>query len=1092
MKIIFYHFLLGLLFVCFLSASTAKTTTNITTDQSALLALRAHILIHPHQILTNNWSVSSSVCEWIGVTCGSHHYRVIGLNISNMGLSGLIPPQLGNLSFLVSLDISINNFHGELPHELAWLRRLRVLNLGANNLNGDLPPWLGSFHELEYLSLMNNSFTGLIPSAISNMSKLITLRFSYNSLQGHIEKEIFNISSLEIIDLTNNSLSGSLPDYICQHLRRLYWLTLAKNKLTGQMPSSFGQCSQLQILTLAYNNFTGVIPKEIGNMTALEVLYLGQNSLEGEIPKEIGNLTMLKSLAIGYNNITGVIPREMSNLHNLEALILQVNSLTGTVPSDIFNHSRIRSISIGRNQLSGNLPSTLGYGLPNLEQLFLDMNNFSGHMPESIANSSKLSSIELSQNKFTGSIPNSLGSLSLLELLNLSDNDFTSYSSSLELSFITSLVNCKYLRILGVSNNPLHGFLPASIGNLSTSVERLYAYGCKIRGNIPDGIGNLSSLIILSLYNNQLSGSLPSTVKDLQKLQQIDLHMNQLSKVALDFLCDLQNLGSLFLGQNQILGSIPKCLGNVTSLRTVYLDSNRLNSALPSSICNLKDLLELDLNSNSLTGSLPPEINNFRLATLIDLSMNHFSGEIPNTIGDMPNLQILSLSDNELQGLIPESVGNMFSLETLDLSANFLSGSIPMSMEKLQYLTYLNVSFNNLTGEIPSEGPFTNFTSEYFISNNALCGASRFHVPPCPTISPHKQRTKKVRLIIFVLLGVITVVVAMAFGFVYLRYRKRDNALTDQAGSSLIVTQERISYYKLFQATDGYNESNLLGTGSFGSVYRGILEDSRVVAIKVFNLQQEGAFKSFDAECEILRSLRHRNITKVISSCSNPEFKALILEFMPNGSLEKWLYNDSYFLDVMQRLDILIDVANALQYLHYEYSTPVIHCDLKPSNVLLDQAMVARVSDFGIAKLLGLEDSMTYTKTLPTLGYIAPEYGSEGFVSTKCDVYSFGIMTMEVFTRMNPNNEMFGENLSLKSWVNDSMPNALANIMDAKLIRESDEYFLVKMECISSIMKLALNCTRESPTERSNIKDVLVALKKIKLQVLGYTEGHKA
>ncbi|KAL3523121.1 hypothetical protein ACH5RR_015955, partial [Cinchona calisaya] len=806
------------------------------------------------------------------------------------------------------------------------------------------------------------------------------------------------------------------------------------------------------------------------------------------VPKEIGNLTMLTSLDFSENHITGSLPREISNLYNLEALNLQINNLTGVVPADIFNHSWIRSISLAGNQLSGNLPSTLGYGLPNLEKLFLNMNNFSGVIPESISNSSKLDSIELGDNKFSGSIPNSLGDLRLLELLSLDGNNFTNYdSSSQELSFITSLTNCKYLRVLQVGNNPLNGILPASIGNLS-AIEIFHASNCKIRGRIPDGIGNLTHLIKLGLASNQLSGSFPSTVKGLQKLQEIDLNTNKLSKINLDFVCGLRNLGTLYLGLNQISGSIPECLGNVTSLRTIYLGFNRLNSTLPANICNLKDLLELHLNSNSLSGSLPLEINNFKRATLIDLSMNHFSGDIPNTIGDMPSLQILSLADNELKGSIPQSIDNMFSLETLDLSRNFLSGSIPMSMEKLLYLTYFNVSFNNLSGEIPSRGPFTNFTGESFISNKALCGDNRFNVPPCPpSISPHKQTTKKVRLIIFVLLGVIIVVAAMAFGFVYLRYRKRDKVRNDQEDLSLIVTQERISYYKLFQATDGYNESNLLGAGSFGSVYRGILDDSRVVAIKVFNLQQEGAFKSFDAECEILRGLRHRNITKVISSCSNPEFKALVLELMPNGSLEKWLYTDNCFLDIMQRLDILIDVACALQYLHNEYLTPVIHCDLKPSNVLLDQVMVAHVSDFGIGKLLGLEDSMTYTKTLPTLGYIAPEYGSEGLVTTKCDVYSFGIMTMEVFTRMNPNNEMFGENLSLKSWVNDSMPNALANIIDAKLLRESDEYFLEKMECISSIMKLALNCTRESPTERSNIQDVLVALKKIKLQLLGYT-----
>ena len=192
---------------------------------------------------------------------------------------------------------------------------------------------------------------------------------------------------------------------------------------------------------------------------------------------------------------------------------------------------------------------------------------------------------------------------------------------------------------------------------------------------------------------------------------------------------------------------------------------------------------------------------------------------------------------------------------------------------------------------------------------------------------------------------------------------------------------ERISYFELLRATNGYNESNLLGAGNFGYAYRGTLDDGRAVAVKVFNLQVDGAFKSFDVECEVLRNLRHRNLTRVISSCSTPEFKALVLEFMPNGSLEKWLYSHNYFPNLMQRLDILIDVACALQYLHCEYSTPVIHCDLKPSNVLLDQDMVAHLSDFGLTKLLAEDNSITHTETLATLGYLAP--GEEFSNTTK-------------------------------------------------------------------------------------------------------------
>ncbi|XP_071921266.1 probable LRR receptor-like serine/threonine-protein kinase At3g47570 [Coffea arabica] len=763
---------------------------------------------------------------------------------------------------------------------------------------------------------------------------------------------------------------------------------------------------------------------------------------------------------------------------------MEFNSLTGSIPIEIFNLSKLSVMSLLRNQLSGNLPSTFGYGLANLEELYLSNNHLSGALPSSISNSSNLRLIEIGDNKFTGPIPTSMGDLRLLELLDLAINNLVSDSSSPELSFITSLAKCKYLAILFLGGNPLNGIIPNSVSNLSTSLEQLYVPYCEIKGSIPDGIGNLRSLILLDLSNNDLTGSLPATMKDLQKLQYMDLSMTKLiSRVPLHFLCALHNLDTMNLGQNQFMASIPKCFGNLTSLRHLDLSHNKLYSAPPEEIWNLKDLLMLDLSSNLLSGSLPYAITNMKMANWVDLSSNQFSGGIPDSIGDMQNLQNLSLAHNRLQGSIPESIGKVFSLESLDLSHNFLSGSIPMSMENLQYLKYINLSFNNLSGEIPSKGPFTNCTAESFASNQALCGAQRFLVPPCPTISAHRSRTKRVRRAIYILLGVIIAMGALSFGFVYLRYRRKDK-LPNGANLSLVAMPERISYFELLQATNGYNESNLLGTGSFGSVYRGTLDDGRVVAVKMFNLQVDGAFKSFDVECEVLRNLRHRNLTRVISSCSNPEFKALVLEFMPNGSLEKWLYSHNYFLDLMQRLDILIDVAGALQYLHCEYATPVIHCDLKPSNVLLDQDMVAHLSDFGLTKLLGEENSITYTETLATVGYLAPEYGLEGLVSAKCDIYSFGIMMMEVFTRTNPNSEMFGEKLGLKSWVANSIPDGLANVIDANLLKESDECIGEKLSCIASIMKVALGCTIESSRERSSIQDVLVALKKIKLQYM--------
>ncbi|PHT82925.1 hypothetical protein T459_11368 [Capsicum annuum] len=307
-------------------------------------------------------------------------------------------------------------------------------------------------------------------------------------------------------------------------------------------------------------------------------------------------------------------------------------------------------------------------------------------------------------------------------------------------------------------------------------------------------------------------------------------------------------------------------------------------------------------------------------------------------------------------------MSNMVGLEFLDLSDNNMSGTIPMSLEKLYNLKYFNVSVNKLYGEIPSGGPFKNLSSDFFIDNEALCGSSRFNVPPCPTSSKHRSNRKKL-LLSFLLLSIAVVFVPMTFVLLWIRYR-RGKSVPQQADLLSTISRERISYYELLRATNELSESNQIGSGSFGSVYEGILRSGTAIAVKVFNLQLDAAFKTFDTECEVFCSLLHRNLVKVITSCSNLDFKALVLEYMPNGSLEKYLYSHNYFLDTKKRLSIMIDVACALECLHRGCSLLVIHCDVKPSNVLLYEDMAAHLSDFDIAKLLGEDEGYLNTKTL--------------------------------------------------------------------------------------------------------------------------------
>ncbi|KAI9076995.1 hypothetical protein K1719_041071 [Acacia pycnantha] len=447
-------------------------------------------------------------------------------------------------------------------------------------------------------------------------------------------------------------------------------------------------------------------------------------------------------------------------------------------------------------------------------------------------------------------------------------------------------------------------------------------------------------------------------------------------------------------------------------------------------------------------------------------------------MGDLQTLLItLSLAQNKLQGPIPESLSNMISMESMDLSHNYLSGVIPKSFESLLYLKYINLSYNLLYGEIPNGGPFPNFTAESFMMNKDLCGKSQLQVQPCR--KGNKHISNKVMLIIKFLLP-ITVVILIVLGIVFLRHKRDDDNYSTTSNLVNLDVPTRISYYELLHGTNGFDESNLLGSGSFGSVYKATLSNEEIVAVKVFNSDMEEASRSFDIECVAMRNLRHRNLIKIISSCSNDHFKSLIMEFMENGSLERWLYSHNYYLHVLQRLNIMIDVALALEYLHHGSPTLVVHCDIKPSNVLLDKDMVAHLGDFGISKLFTRRQLEIYTKTLATVGYMAPEYGLNGVVSAKGDVFSYGILLMEVFTRKKPTDEMFVQGFLLKDWVSESTPHSIINIIDTNLVHREIQNTDNILPHISSIFELALNCCIDLPKARCTMTDVVVSLKNIK------------
>ncbi|KAK4487235.1 hypothetical protein RD792_006555 [Penstemon davidsonii] len=1049
----------------------ASPDLNSSTDEHSLLAIKAHIFTSdPNNIIATNWSQETSFCTWIGVTCSRRRPRVTALNLFNMSLQGTIAKEIGNLSFLTYVNLRNNSFHGVIPDEIGNLRHLRVLQM-------------------------------------------------------------------------------------------------------------------------AYNQLSGEIPLSFGFLTNLERLILEGNHLTGTIPPSIGNLSNLIWLGLGDNNFQGKIPTGMGLLSNLTHLGLEINKLNGEMPQSIFNLSRLKILSLDGNGLTGKLPFFLNGGLPNLQEFRLSSNRFNGRIPNSISNLTNLKTLDLAGNFFTGIVPITLGNLLNLKYLDLQTNQLTNDLSIPEQDFLTSLTKCKRLKVISISNNYITGVLPklTASGNLSTSLEQFLAYTCRISGILPNEIGNMSNLIWLDLGDNEVTGMIPTTFGQLTRLQRLDLSGNKLQGSIPNSFCNLRNMYHARLSGNRISGQLPACIGNLLSLRELYLTNNAFNSNIPTIFWSNARIQVINFSNNFFDGPLPREIGNLGGLTVLDLSANQFSGEIPYTFGLLESLNRLALSNNKLQGPIPESFASLKALQYLDLSHNNLSGKISKFLEMLIDLSYFNVSFNNLSGEIPNGGSFKNFTTDLFKGNNGLCGSSHFNVEICKynTLkSSTKNRYLKYILPLIVAIAltaiIVTIIVIMLRRYharksllsplsplglshervPYYELHARKSLLPPLSNSPLgLTTHERVSYYELLRATNNLDEVNLIWRGSLGSVYKGIFSNGMTAAIKVFDLDVQGALKSFKIERHILSRIRHRNLVKVITSCSNLDFKALVLEYMPNGNLDQWLYSQNYFLSITQRLGIMIGVASAIEYLHQDYSSPIIHCDLKPSNILLDEDMMARVGDFGIAKLLRQGQRRAQTKTLGTFGYMAPgrrrrpgrsqavaqpglknpglrrrtlgrrrprvcrrrpgffnpgrqrsdsfqagavglegavvggpcnydsrrgldEYGSTGFVSTSVDVYSYGILLMETFTRKKPTDEMFLGQLTLRSWVFGSLLNGIMEIVDVNLLNVDGENIRAKHEMLLTlIIELALECTTDLSKDRLSMKDVLVRLKKIKTEV---------
>ncbi|KAM7466610.1 hypothetical protein LguiB_014172 [Lonicera macranthoides] len=931
--------------------------------------------------------------------------------------------------------------------------------------------------------------------------RVTALNLNASGLVGPLSPYIGNLSFIRVIRLANNTLQGELPSQI-GHLFRLQDLSLPFNSLEGKIPTNLSQLSSLGVLNLVSNKIEGGIPRELGGLPKLWELSLWSNNLRGEIPSSIGNLTSLQVLYLSGNALVGSIPNIFGQLRNLTDIILGSNSLSGTIPSSIFNLSSLTYLSLADNGIGGTLPQNLGLGLPRLNFIQLWGNNLTGAIPISLSNASDLEHIEFANNSFVGKVPANLGSLQRLRVLLLSINSLGRGEAD-EANFLNSLTNCTMLERLEVLVNRLGGTLPNSVGNLSIQLRSFGVADNQMYGEIPMGFGNLANLEILQLGYNQFEGQIPYDIGNIQKLNFFHLAVTRVSGQIPFSLGNLSLLSVVDLSNNALEGTIPSSIGKCKNLILLNLSENNLSGTIPKELFSASALsISLDLAGNNLVGHIPPEVSNLKNLVELDASENELSGKIPNELGSCDSLVNLYLRGNFFRGSIPLAFKSLRGVENLDLSRNNLSGKVPIFLEGFS-LQSLNLSFNKFEGELPTKGVFSNASAISIKGNNGVCGGIyELRLPKCSTTSLKKSRLSNLHIVL-IAVGCMFLVVFLMSSFIIflLKKKKREQSSSRSLSKELFL---KVSYGDLLKATNGFSSTNLIGVGSFGTVFKGILDhDNLEVAVKVLHLERRGASKSFMVECETLRNIRHRNLVKIITSCSSidfqgNDFKALVYEFMSNGSLEKWLHyngqDEPRKLNLRQKIHIAIDVASALNYLHHHCEEPIVHCDLKPSNVLLDGDMVARVGDFGLAKFyfpeLSVANQSSSIGIRGTIGYAAPEYGLGSKVSMKGDVYSYGILLLEMITERSPIDPVFANGLSLYNYALNALPDRVMEIVKLKLPsnhgdevlptasnnnrsgEESREGNQMK-ECLVSMIKIGVSCSMDSPQNRMDLTDVI-------------------
>ncbi|GAB2254202.1 hypothetical protein Droror1_Dr00022011 [Drosera rotundifolia] len=977
-----------------------------------------------HLDLSESGLAGDSVLPWL-LSGGCS--RLSYLSLRGNSISGN-----GNLSFsscnsLVHLDISSNKFSGSIP-SMGDCANLQYLDVSGNKLDGFSGAGLGSCEVLSYLNMSGNSFFGLIP-------ELPTSNLSY-------------------LYLGSNGFQGEIPDSLAQACVGLIELDLSYNNITGGIPSGFGACSNLQVFDVSYNNLSGMFPVDVfKHMVSLRRLVLGFNNFVGVLSSSVLGISGLEVFDLSSNNVSGVIPSGFcqNGRASLRELYLQNNLITGPIPPSLGNCTQLVSLDLSFNYLSGTIPSSLGL-LPLLEDLIVWMNQLHGEIPQELMYIKSLKNLIMDYNQLTGSIP-------------------------------PGLSNCTSLSWISLSNNQLSG-------------------------RIPSWVGLLEKLVILKLGNNSFQGNIPPELGDCKSLLWLDLNSNMLNGTIPDTLAKQSgNMpGGLVLGKKYVYlrndGS-KDCHGAGNLLEFGGIRQDSLDRIPTRQSCNFTRIYR---------GDTAATFNHNGSMIFLDLSYNALEGSIPKELGEMYYLSIMNLAHNNLSGPIPEELGDLKNVGLIDLSYNHLSGQIPQSLTGLTLLTDIDLSNNDLSGMIPDTGQFETFPAYRFSNNSGLCG---YPLPQCHSSSgsagsQHQKHRRQASLAgsvamgllfsLFCIFGLIIVAVEMR------KRRKKQEAALDvrdvdgnshsgtansawkftsnrEALSINLATFEKplrkLTFADLLKATNGFHNDSLIGSGGFGDVYKAQLKDGSIVAIKkLIHVSGQGD-REFTAEMETIGKIKHRNLVPLLGYCKVGEERLLVYEYMKYGSLEDVLQDRrkaGIKLSWAARMKIALGAARGLAFLHHNCIPHIIHRDMKSSNVLLDEHLEARVSDFGMARLVSAMDTHLSVSTLAgTPGYVPPEYYQSFRCSAKGDVYSYGVVLLELLTGKQPTDSSdFGDN-NLVGWVKQHAKLKISDVFDPELMKEDPS---LEIELLQHL-KVACACLDDRPWRRPTMIQVMAMFKEI-------------